>query len=161
MKIITRCLIISCLFVLVIVGTAAANPEVYTVQEGDTLWQIAHHNGVSVEYLMTINKLSDDKLYIGQEILLGEEQETISDQNTANSSDTTATQTETIYIVQAGDSLWSIAVRHGITLEEIMEMNQLDSDILNPGTILVVPNQISPSRSGASAEAVRLLELAA
>lgn len=161
MKIITRCLIISCLFVLVIVGTAAANPEVYTVQEGDTLWQIAHHNGVSVEYLMTINKLSDDKLYIGQEILLGEEQETISDQNTANSSDTTATQTETIYIVQAGDSLWSIAVRHGITLQEIMEMNQLDSDILNPGTILVVPNQISPSRSGASAEAVRLLELAA
>ena len=160
MKLFARSLILGCLFVLVVAGTASANPEVYTVQEGDTLWQIAHHNGVTVEYLMAINKLSSDKLSIGQEILLGEEQEDTSDQNTANNSDTTSEPTETIYVVQAGDSLWGISVRHGTTVEEIMKINQLDSEVLNPGTRLVVPYQPS-SRSGVSAEAARLLELAA
>lgn len=161
MKTIARSILLSCLAVLVFVGTAAASPEIYTVQEGDTLWNIAHHNGLTVERLMAINGLTTDKLSIGQELLLGEEQDAPADQITAENSSSVPAPTETVYMVQAGDSLWSIAVRHGTTVEEIMSINQLETDVLNPGTPLTVPYQSSPSRSGANLNAARLLELAA
>lgn len=161
MKRIAKSIILSWLLVLIIAGTAAAGPEIYTVQEGDSLWQIAHHNGLTVEYLMAINGLSDDKLYIGQELLLGKEEETASVQSIASQTDPTPATAQTSYIVQPGDSLWGIALRHGTTLERLMEMNQLETQVVNPGTVLVVPIPPNPSRSGASAEAARLLELAA
>ena len=101
-------------------------------------------------------------MYIGQELLLGKEEETTSVQSIARQTDPTPATAQTSYIVQPGDSLYkSIALRHGTTLERLMEMNQLGTQVVNPGTVLVVPIPPNPSRSGASAEAARLLELAA
>ena len=33
------------------------------------------------------------------------------------------------YVVQPGDSLWRIAIEYGITLEELMRINQLKTDV--------------------------------
>lgn len=54
------------------------------------------------------------------------------------------TQTETAgrgsYTVQAQDSLYRIAVNHGISLEELTEMNGITPDTaIHPGTTLIVP----------------------
>ncbi len=44
---------------------------VYTVQEGDTLWQIARKYGVSVSYLINLNRLTDpERIYPGQTIYI-------------------------------------------------------------------------------------------
>lgn len=161
MKIIARSIILSCLLVGIFVCTAAASPEAYTVQEGDSLWMISHHNGVTVESLKAINGLTSDSLQVGQVILLEEAQDSTSEPTSTNNTDTSSVNPDIVYVIQAGDSLLSIARQHGTTIEEIKRINQLNTDVLNPGVELIVRYQQTPSRSGSTAEAARLLELAA
>jgi LysM repeat protein len=47
-----------------------------------------------------------------------------------------------IYIVQEGDSLWKIAKRFSIPIEEIRALNNLRNDCLKPGSPLKVPDRI-------------------
>lgn len=42
----------------------------YTVQQGDTLWKLAHAYGTSVEAIMEANQLPDDRLQIGQKLFI-------------------------------------------------------------------------------------------
>lgn len=52
-------------------GIAQPNPngtKVYIVQSGDTLSTIATINGMTLEELRTLNNLTDDDVYMGQEI---------------------------------------------------------------------------------------------
>jgi murein DD-endopeptidase MepM/ murein hydrolase activator NlpD len=41
--------------------------------------------------------------------------------------------------VRPGDSLWSLARHHGVTMEALMGANGLRTDIVNPGTVLQLP----------------------
>lgn len=45
---------------------------------------------------------------------------------------------EIIHIVETGDNLWDIAEQYHSTVEELMEMNQLDSDLIHPEQELVI-----------------------
>ena len=47
------------------------------------------------------------------------------------------------YIVKAGDSLWNIAKKHYTTVERIMELNNLPSENIKPGTKLLITRSIS------------------
>lgn len=51
----------------------------------------------------------------------------------------TAAPTQRIYVVQAGDTLGSIATRFGVTVQAIIDANGLTSDIINIGQRLVIP----------------------
>jgi LysM repeat protein len=44
------------------------------------------------------------------------------------------------HVVKERDSLWKIAKRYGIKIEELKEYNKIQSDLLKPGTILKVPD---------------------
>lgn len=46
-----------------------------------------------------------------------------------------------IYKVQAGDNLWKIARAHKVTIKEIMEINQLETDKIRPGRSLQIPTK--------------------
>lgn len=43
------------------------------------------------------------------------------------------------YVVQSGDSLWSIAQRYGVELAELRAVNGLSGNTLRPGQLLTVP----------------------
>lgn len=47
------------------------------------------------------------------------------------------------YVVQAGDSLWLIARRYGTTVDELIRLNGLTSDLLNIGQVLRIPSSQS------------------
>lgn len=51
-----------------LLSPALDSPYVYTVKAGDTLWQLAHANNLSVEKLKAENHLSTDLLKIGQRL---------------------------------------------------------------------------------------------
>jgi LysM repeat protein len=55
---------------------------------------------------------------------------------------------ELLYIVQDGDSLWKIAKRFSVKIEEIRELNKLKSDFLKPGTPLRVPDRALQDAKG-------------
>lgn len=46
------------------------------------------------------------------------------------------------YTVQPGDSLWSISREHGVTVDELREWNSIDGDLIHPGDVLFVEEEM-------------------
>ena len=117
--------------------STSGNAQMYYVHQGDTLYRIARNNGISLSTLLEWNNLSvDSPIHPGQGIIVssGSSSSTEEAEETAASSEST----ETTYTVQPGDGLWRIAKNHGLTLDELKSMNQLTSNIIQPGQVLIV-----------------------
>lgn len=56
--------------------------------------------------------------------------------NAAPQSDTSAIK---LYVVEKGDSLWKIAQKHKITVDQIKQLNSLTSDTIREGQLLKIP----------------------
>ena len=98
----------------------------YTVQSGDTLYGISNKYNLSVNDLKTMNNLKSNNLSIGQKLLVSG---TV--QDSSNEYDT--------YLVKSGDSLWSIASKYGTTVDNLKDINNLNSNLLSIGMKLLVP----------------------
>lgn len=94
-----------------------------TVKRGDALSRIARANGTTVEAIMEANSLSGTNLRIGQVLRVP-----VNDapRQPATREIASADIGDDYYIVQRGDSPWSIARKHGLQLEELKELNDLD-----------------------------------
>ena len=117
--------------------STSGNAQMYYVHQGDTLYRIARNNGISLSTLLEWNNLSvDSPIHPGQGLIVsyGSSSSTEEAEETAASSEST----ETTYTVQPGDGLWRIAKNHGLTLDELKSMNQLTSNIIQPGQVLIV-----------------------
>ena len=128
--------------VLIIPGVGSGNEgndnitgpsTTYTVVKGDSLWSIANRFGVTVQALRDANNLTSDVLSVGQVLTIpgvsGEEDNGEDEDNGA----------VFYYTVERGDSLWSIARRFGVTVQEIRDANDLTSDTLSVGQSLIIP----------------------
>ena len=47
------------------------------------------------------------------------------------------------YVVQKGDSLYKIAQKYGVTVEELVETNKLESTVIYPNQVIVIPIKVS------------------
>ena len=104
----------------------------YVVQKGDSLWSIASKNNIAINELKTLNNLSSNTLQIGQLLKL------------PTTSKEEITTNEDIYTVQKGDSLWSISNKYGTSVDALKKANNLTSNILSIGQILVIPSSSVP-----------------
>ncbi len=95
----------------------------YVVKKGDTLYGIANKYNVSIDNLKSYNNLSTDSLSIGQIIKIPD--------NKVNSNE---------YVVKSGDSLYSISRKYGVSVDELMSVNNLKSTVLSVGQVLKIPN---------------------
>ena len=107
----------------------------YTVKSGDSLWSIARKYDTSVSELQNLNNLSSTILQVGQVLKVPQ-----SSSNNENSSANT-------YVVKSGDSLWSIANRFGTTVDELMRVNRLNSNILSIGQVLTLPGNTNSNQT--------------
>lgn len=108
----------------------SGNYIVYTVKSGDTLYSVAKKYGISVTELKEINDLSNNTLSIGQKLLVPA---------TTIIIDETTPGEYITYTVKSGDNLYSIANRYGVSVKEIMNLNNLTSNLLNVGQTLRIP----------------------
>ncbi len=106
-------------------GSSSANT--YTVKAGDTLWSIAKKLGVSVDELKSKNNLTSNALSINQILLIPTKNENVSEDDSAD-----------YYVVKAGDNLYQIANKYGMTVEELKSLNNLNSNLLSIGQKLLV-----------------------
>lgn len=109
----------------------------YRVHKGDTLERIAKKFGTSIAALKELNDLSSDSLQIGQKLTVKKSTGTAT---TKVSQKSTATKPSAkSYVVKSGDSLWTISRRVGRTVSALKAANNLRSNKLKPGQVLVVP----------------------
>ncbi len=93
----------------------------YTVVSGDTLYGIANKFGTSVDKLKEMNNLKSNSLSIGQKLKLPKTEE---NQNT--------------YTVKSGDSLYSIARKFNMTVDELKKLNNKTNNTISIGEVLRV-----------------------
>lgn len=97
------------------------NTITYTVQKGDSLYSIARKYSTTIDKIKDLNNLTTNLLSIGQVLLIP-----------------TNTNLETTYTVQKGDSLYSIAKKYNTTVDKLKQLNNLTSNLLSIGQILIV-----------------------
>ena len=121
--------------------TPSTNAKMYYVHSGDSLYRIAHNHGISLSTLLEWNNLSVDSIiHPGQGLIVSDGSSSSSEEAapTAEVSEETSSSSATTYTVQPGDGLWRIAKNHGLTLDELKSINQLTSNIIQPGQVLIV-----------------------
>ena len=117
--------------------------EVYVVQAGDTLYAIALRFGVTVADIAVTNNLSNTNLiFVGQRLVIpvaGQPAEPAVVTNQGESANA-PTATSQVYVVQAGDTLFSIATRFGSTVTDIALANSIrDANYIYVGQRLIIP----------------------
>ena len=110
-------------------GVPETNNEIYVVKSGDTLYGIASRYGINVGDLRRYNNLSGNVLSIGQQLYIPTGQMV---------DDIVGTDYDT-YVVRTDDSLFNIASRYGISVDELKRINNLGNDTLFVGQQLLVP----------------------
>jgi peptidoglycan DL-endopeptidase LytF len=108
----------------------------YTVVSGDSLYAIAKRFGTSVDALRSNNQLSSDILKIGQVLNIPTAGSTTAP---APQPTPTTTTESSIYTVQAGDTLWGIASKHHLSVDQLKQANQLTSNTIAVGQTLTIP----------------------
>lgn len=98
--------------------------EIYTVKKGDSLWKIANKYNTTVEKLKSANNLKTNILSVGQKLVIP--------------SISVSPEVSDTYIVQKGDSLWSIANKFNMTVSELKNLNNLTNNLLSIGQVLKI-----------------------
>ena len=119
--------------------TPSTNAKMYYVHSGDSLYRIAHNHGISLSTLLEWNNLSVDSIiHPGQGLIVSDGSSSSSEEAAPTTEVSEEASSETTYTVQPGDGLWRIAKNHGLTLDELKSLNQLTSNIIQPGQVLIV-----------------------
>lgn len=114
----------------------------YVVQKGDTLTSIANKFHTTVASLKQNNKLTKDTIYVGQKLYVNG---TIAETQVSPKESSIASPIDgEKYIIKAGDVLYNIAKRCGMTVKELMQINNIqDPKALQIGQILYLKRSVS------------------
>lgn len=100
-------------------------PDFHVVEKGESLFAISQKYNVSKEDLKEWNQLSDETIQVGAKLVLTaiKEETSVGIQN---------------YVIQKGDNLVSIAQKHAVSVDELMQWNNLTDESLKAGEILKI-----------------------
>jgi len=124
----------------------------YKVEKGDTLFSISRKFQITVAELRAANNLSEnDVLKAGQKLIIPEADigtaAALSTSKTAGSTASSEMKT-VVYTVQKGDTLYRIARNNGLTVPELLAINNMDSSaVIKVGQKLNVKAASSPTNS--------------
>lgn len=127
----------------VVVPITRAEPSengrvVHVVQQGQTAWAIAAVYGVDLDEMLRINNLV-------RPVVLKPGDEVIVKLGEGESPPPTPTP-PTEYTIQEGQTIWEVAVTHGLTVDQLLGFNGLTrEDVIAPGTVL----RLVPAEPGA------------
>lgn len=99
---------------------------VHDVQEGQTLWDISAVYGVGLDQLSALNYLEPgDVIHPGDQILV---------QLGPGQTPPPPPEIPISHVVQEGETIWEIAVLNGLTVDELLALNNMTrADVLVPG----------------------------
>lgn len=124
---------------------SAPADTVYVVRRGDTLYAIGRRYGLTVAELQAMNALASADLRIGQRLRVAPE--------TAAASAPPASPPpgEGAYVVEAGDTAYSLALRFGIPVDSVLTLAGGRVAPLEPGQRLALGDAAPPEPSADAA----------
>ena len=100
------------------------------VAAGETVWSIARRHGVAVRDVLQWNRLGSSAVVRPGDRLR------VTGPQAARRGPPAGSE---VHVVSSGESLWAIARRYGLSLEELLERSGLSaSSVLRPGDRIVV-----------------------
>lgn len=117
--------------------------DTYIVQPGDILSRVAAKFDTRTSTLVELNNLPNaDVIYVGQKLkvpvgshISGGGLTTTS--NTSSRNETV--QKGDVYVIQPGDTLSEIAVRAGVSIDDLRQVNNINGDMIRAGDKLNIP----------------------
>lgn len=131
----------------VAVAVAPQAATTYVVRAGDSLWGISRRFGVSLNALLTANGLTvTSVIHPGQRLTIPSGTGATAPPATRVPVTTAPSAGASSYTVRAGDSLYGIARRLGVSLPSLLTANGLSlSSVIHPGQRLTVPSATTPT----------------
>ncbi|MGI4873627.1 MAG: LysM peptidoglycan-binding domain-containing protein [Janthinobacterium lividum] len=120
---------------------ATLKPTTYTVRPGDNLTKLARTYSLTVAQLKTWNNLGDGGVEAGQRLRLTAPAETAMPVAIAARKEArpeVPSLKRNTHTVQPGDTLYNISRRFGMSVEELRQLNHLQTDEVKLGQKLVV-----------------------
>lgn len=141
---------------------AVASGDTYVVKSGDMLGSIAAAHKTTVKALKQVNKLTSDKLHVGQKLVLPKGAATpaegkapegatpapaegVTPAQPEGAAPTEVTpppapaSNEVLHVVEPNQDLNSIAMMYGVRAEEVIKLNNLSSPDVKVGQTLKIP----------------------
>ena len=114
----------------VVAPALGGDQVVHVVQPGEGLFEIADLYGINANDIVLANNLDNRNLLrVGQELVIP-----------GVSRRDALVRQGTVHVVQTGESMLGIAIRYGVTVEEVLEANELDNpDSIFEGQELIIP----------------------
>jgi len=125
---------------VVSVPSVTAATEIYIVQPGDMISQLAVDFDTSSSTLIEMNNLSNpDVLFVGQELRIPAGRSAVSRPTVSTTVKSNVVRGGT-YQVQKGDTLSEIALRAGVSLNDLRSLNQIQGDSIYAGQEIYIPS---------------------
>ncbi len=105
-------------------GEEQTDYDTYVIMEGDSLYSIANKYNISVSDLIDFNGLPTTILTVGETIRIPK--------GAVNGK-------ENVYVVKPGDTLYRIANLYNVSVNDLINANNLSSNILSIGQELIIP----------------------
>ena len=141
---------------------AVASGDSYVVKSGDMLGSIAAAHKTTVKALKQVNKLTSDKLHVGQKLVLPKGAAAPAEGTTPAPTEGAApaegvtpapaegatppvvappapASNEVLHVVEPNQDLNSIAMMYGVRAEEVIKLNNLSSPDVKVGQTLKIP----------------------
>lgn len=126
----------------------ADNSKVHIVQSSETLFSISRNYNVQVEDIRKWNGLTDDNISVGQKLTITGPDPAAAQPGTVAATSVPRTG-RTTHKVEESQTLYAISKMYGVTTDQLREWNNLSSNSLNIGQVLIV------SASAQTAEAAK------
>ena len=138
-----------------VIGQVIRIPEMYTkpedmtvpayvnntVKKGDTLYSIAKKYGILADTIIQDNALKNANLSIGQNLKIRVVPSSFNIEECFGENFDIELPNNNVekYVVQKGDTLYSISKRFNTSVNSIIQVNRLNGNVLNVGQVLQIP----------------------
>lgn len=120
------------------VNPGTGDYSTYIVKNGDTLYSISRMFNMSVSEIRSLNNLSSDSLYIGQVLRVVDNSIDTNFEGLSCYGDNYKEVEYVLYRVVSGDNLYSISRRFDVSVDDLIKLNNLDSNNLSIGQVLKI-----------------------